>query len=59
MALILLAFCIGCAFSAGREYECRNTLEHSPEALGMLLVCALVLGLIMIGILSPEALWID
>jgi Kef-type K+ transport system membrane component KefB len=59
MALILLAFCIGCAFSAGREYECRNTLDHSPGALMALLVCAVVLGFIMIGILSPEALLID
>lgn len=59
MSLILLIFCIACAFAAGREYESRNTLEYSPEALGMLLFCSVVLGLILIGILSPEAIWLD
>jgi hypothetical protein len=59
MSLILLIFCIGCAFAAGREYESRGTLEHSPGALGLLLVCSLVLGLILIGILSPTTIWLD
>jgi hypothetical protein len=59
MALILLILCIATAFSAGREYECRTTLEYSPETLGTLLVCSVILGLILIGILSPEALLID
>jgi hypothetical protein len=59
MALILLVFCIATAFSAGREYECRTTLDYSPGALGTLLVCSVILGLILIGILSPQALLID
>jgi hypothetical protein len=59
MSIILLIFALLCAFAAGMEYSCRNTLEFSPEAFGGLLFCAIALGLIVIGILSPEALWID
>jgi|688.fasta_scaffold97496_7 hypothetical protein len=59
MSIILLIFALLCAFAAGVEYESRNTLEFSPEALGGLLFCAIALGLIVIGILSPEALHID
>jgi hypothetical protein len=59
MALILLIFCIATAFCAGREFECRTTLDYSPGALGALLVCSVILGLILIGVLSPEALLID
>jgi hypothetical protein len=59
VSIILLIFCIACAFGAGREYESKGTLEHSPGALGLLLVCSLVLGLIVIGILSPTTIWLD
>jgi hypothetical protein len=59
MSVILLVVALICAFAAGREYECRNTLDFSPEALGGLVFCAIALGLILIGILSPEALLID
>jgi hypothetical protein len=59
MSVILLIFALLCAFAAGREYECRNTLDFSPEALGGLILCAIALGLIVIGLLSPEALLID
>jgi hypothetical protein len=59
MSIILLIFALLCAFAAGMEYSCKNTLEFSPEALGGLLFCAIALGLIVIGILSPEALHID
>ena len=59
MEVILLLFCIACAFAAGREYESRNTIEYSPGALVALLVCSLVLGLILIGILSPDTIWLD
>jgi hypothetical protein len=52
-------FSLACAFAAGLEYSCRDTLDFSPGALGGLLFCAVVLGLILIGILSPEALLID
>ena len=52
-------FSLACAFAAGLEYSCKDTLEFSPGMLGGLLVCAVVLGLILIGILSPEALLID
>lgn len=59
MSVILLIISLACAFAAGVEYECRNTLEFSPETLGGLVFCAIALGLILIGILSPEALLID
>jgi len=59
MPLILLMVCIACAFMAGMEYSSRYTLDYSPGALGGLLFCAVVLGLILIGVLSPEALLID
>jgi hypothetical protein len=59
MSIILLIFSLACAFAAGREYECKSTLDYSPGMLGGLLCCAIALGLILIGILSPEALWLD
>ena len=59
MELILLIFCIGCAFAAGNEYSYKDSLDFSPGTLVALSVCSLVLGLILIGILSPEAIWID
>ena len=59
MPLILLVVCIASAFMAGVEYSYRNTLDYSPEAFGGLLVCSVILGLILIGVLSPEALLID
>jgi hypothetical protein len=52
-------FSLACAFAAGVEYSCRDTLDFSPGALGGLVFCAIALGLIVIGILSPEALQID
>jgi hypothetical protein len=59
MSIILLLVSLACAFAAGVEYESRNTLGFSPEALGCLVLCAIALGLILIGILSPEALSLD
>lgn len=59
MSIILLLISLSCAFSAGVEYSYRYTLDFSPEMFGGLLVCAIALGLILIGILSPEALLID
>jgi hypothetical protein len=59
MSVILLIFALFCAFAAGIEFSCRNTLDFSPEALGGLIFCAIALGLIVIGLLSPEALLID
>lgn len=59
MSLILLVISLACAFAAGVEYAYRNTLDFSPETLGGLVFCAIALGLILIGILSPEALLID
>ena len=59
VSIILLIFCIACAFGAGREYESRSTIGYSPGALGLLLICSLVLGLIVIGILSPTTIWLD
>jgi len=59
MSIILLIFSLACAFAAGVEYSSRNTLDYSPGALGGLVFCAVVLGLIVIGILSPEALQLD
>jgi hypothetical protein len=59
MSIILLIFALLCAFAAGVEYSSKNTLEFSPETLGGLIFCAISLGLIVIGILSPEALQLD
>jgi len=59
MSIILLIFSLACAFAAGVEFSSRNTLDFSPGALGGLLFCAIALGLIVIGLLSPEALQLD
>jgi hypothetical protein len=59
MSIILLTFALFCAFAAGIEYSCKNTLDYSPEVLGGLIFCAIALGLISIGLLSPDAFLID
>ena len=59
MPLILLIVCIACAFMAGVEYSYNDTLNYSPGLFVGLLVCSVILGLILIGVLSPEALLID
>jgi hypothetical protein len=44
---------------AGVEYSNRGTLGYQPTILCMLLACAFVLGVILIGYLTPETIWID
>jgi hypothetical protein len=59
MSLILLIFLISCAFQAGREYQSKYTLEYNPVVMVALLVLSFMLGVIMIGYLTPQTIWLD
>lgn len=59
MSLILLVFSILCAFQAGREYESKHTLEYNPVAMVALIVLSFMLGVTMIGYLTPQTIWVD
>jgi hypothetical protein len=59
MSLLLLLFLILCAFQAGREYESKHTLGYNPMVMVALVVLSLVLGIIMIGLLTPQTIWVE
>jgi hypothetical protein len=59
MSLLLLIALISCAFQAGREYQSKHTLEYNPMVMVALIVLSFVLGITMIGYLTPQPIWLD
>ena len=59
MSLLLLLFLILCAFQSGREYQSKYTMEYNPVVMVALLVLSFVLGIIMIGYLTPQTIWVE